>query len=112
MREFCVLLHNVVLQDHVNDSLKWLLEPTQGYSMRRTYHFLTASYEVLYGGHIFNVWHKVVPSKISVFSLRFLRNRIPTKTNLLPRRVLHHNDTMCVGGCGCSENGGTPFRSL
>lgn len=79
MREFCVLLHNVVLQDHVNDSWKWLLEPTQGYSVRRTYHFLTASYEVLDAGHIFNVWHEVVPSKISVFSLRLLRNRIPTK---------------------------------
>jgi len=32
-----------------------------------------------------------------------LRNRIPTKTNILRHRVLHHNDTICVGGRGCPE---------
>ena len=71
--------------------------------MRGTYHFWTASDDVLEGGRNFNVWHKVVPSKIYVFAWRLLHNRIPTKINLLWRKVLHHNDTMCVGGCGCPE---------
>jgi len=50
-----------------------------------------------------NVWHKDIPEKLSVFAWRLLRNRLPTKDNLLRRRVLHHDDTMCVGGCGCPE---------
>lgn len=85
MRECSVLLHNVVLQDNIFDYWKWLLEPTQGYSVRGTYHFLTATDDVLDGGRISNMWHKVVPSKIFVFTWRLLRNKIPTKTNLLQR---------------------------
>ena len=103
VRECSFLLNNVVLQDNVTDNLKWLLEPIQGYSARVTYHILTTTHEVFDGGRISNVWHKVVPSKISVFAWRLLRNRIPTKTNLLRRGVLPQNDTMCVGGCGCPK---------
>ena len=102
-RECYALLHNVILQEDISDSWRWLLEPTQGYSVRGTYHFLTAPDEVLVGNGIHNVWHQLVPSKISVFAWRLLCTRIPTKTNLLRRRVLHQNDILCVGGCGCSE---------
>jgi len=45
-------------------------------------------------------WLKHVPLKVSVFVWRLLRNRLSTKDNLICRRVLHHDDTLCVGGCG------------
>jgi len=32
-----------------------------------------------------------------------LRNRISTKRNLVRRGILHHDDTMCVTGCGSVE---------
>jgi len=40
---------------------------------------------------------------VSLFVWRFLRDRIPTKDNLLRRRVLQSNDTTCVVGCGNQE---------
>jgi len=48
-------------------------------------------------------WLNFVSLKVSVFVWRLLRNRLPTKDNLLRRRVLHHDDILCVGGCGCPE---------
>jgi len=48
-------------------------------------------------------WLKHIRLKVSVFVWRLLRNRLPTKDNLLRRRVLQHNDVDCVGGCGNPE---------
>jgi hypothetical protein len=68
---------------------------------------------------LFNdVWHKSVPLKVSIFAWRLLRNRLPTKDNLLSRGVLQHDDISCVGGCGSEENachlflGCTTFGSI
>lgn len=71
--------------------------------MRGNFRFMTAPDEVLGGNHIHHVWHQLVSSKIYVFSWCLLRNRIPTKTNLLRQRVLHQDNIMCMGCCGCSE---------
>ncbi|XP_024636563.1 uncharacterized protein [Medicago truncatula] len=49
------------------------------------------------------VWHKQVPLKISVFALRFLQDRLLTKTNLIARRVLSNDMSLCVAGCGHPE---------
>lgn len=54
-------------------------------------------------GCIPKVWHHHVPSKVSVFLWRLLRDRLPTKNNLVRRRVLQLTNIMCVAGCGCSE---------
>jgi len=49
-------------------------------------------------------WLKQVPLKVSVFVWRLFRNILPTKDNLLRQRVLQHDDTRCVGGCGLMES--------
>jgi len=54
-------------------------------------------------GVICDVWHKLVPKKVSLFSWRLLQNRIPTRSNLVRRHVLQPNDNLCVGGCGVTE---------
>ena len=41
---------------------------------------------------------------MSLFVWRLLRNRLPTKDNLLRRRVIQANDTACVYGCGDSKS--------
>ena len=51
-----------------------------------------------------DVWHKHIPSKVSLLVWRLLRNRIPTKDNLEHRRVLSSADRACVFGCGSSES--------
>jgi len=99
VRECTALLNNIVLQDHIHDRWKWLLDPLQGYSVCGTYQFLTLVDELVDRGRVINVWHKQVPSKVSMFAWRLLRDRIPTKLNLARRCVVQPNDNMYVGGC-------------
>jgi len=49
------------------------------------------------------VWHNSIPSKVFVLVWRLLRNRVPTKDNLVHRGVLASTDSACVGGCGTTE---------
>jgi len=55
------------------------------------------------GGTTHYVWHKLVPSKTSLFTWCLLQDRIPTKSNLVRRRVLQPTHNMCVGRCGNIE---------
>ena len=47
--------------------------------------------------------NKQVLVKVSIFVWRLLRNRLPTKYNLICRGALHLNDIYCIGDCGCPE---------
>jgi len=47
-----------------------------------------------------DVWHRYIPTKVSLFVWRLLRNRLPTKDNLIRRRVIQAPDTACAYGCG------------
>ena len=86
------------MQDHLSDRWRWLLDPVNGYSVKGTYNFLTTADESIARGLFNDVWHKNVPLKVSIFAWRLLRNRLPTKDNLLRRRVLQHDDISCAGG--------------
>jgi len=97
------LLHHVVLQDDIQDHWRWLIDPIHGYTVRGTYRFLTSSDDYMERSTVSNVWHKLVPSKVSLFAWRLLQNRIPTKSNLVHRRVLQPNVNLCVGGYGFIE---------
>ena len=97
------LMRNVILQDHIHDRWWWLLDPIDGYSVKGTYHYLTATDVPLERDLFDTVWQKQVPLKVSVFAWRLLRNRLPTKDNLLRRRVIHHDDIFCIDGCGSLE---------
>jgi len=99
VRECTALLNNIVLQDHIHDRWKWLLDPIQGYSVCGIYQFLTFADEPVDRGRVINVRHKQVSSKVSMFAWRLLRDRIPAKLNLVRRCVVQTNDNLCVGGC-------------
>ena len=100
----CVsLLHNVVLQEHILDRWRWILDPINGYSSKGTYTYLTTSGIPSAGGMSDDLWNKQVPLKVFVFVWRLLHNRIPTKDNLIHRRIIPIDDTACIGGCGSSE---------
>jgi hypothetical protein len=74
-----------------------------GYSVRDSYRFLTSSDEQVDRSLVDDVWHRHIPLKVSVFVWRLLRNRLPTKDNLLRRHIIHANDLACVTGCGAFE---------
>jgi len=103
VRECYVMLHNVVLQASSTNTWWWLLDPIHGYTVRGTYHFLTTSGTGVDRSRVDDVWHRSIPSKVSLFVWRLLRDRLPTKNNLARRRVLQPTDTACSAGCGESE---------
>jgi len=98
-----ILLHNIVLQGSVLDRWRWLLDPINGYSVKGTHHFLTMADTPMKRGLFDDVWHRQVPLKVSLFAWRLLRNRLPTKDNLVRRQILHIDDNVCMIGCGTME---------
>jgi len=68
LRKCYALLVNVVLQDNLQDSWRWLLDPSHGYTVRGTYRYLTTYDELMPAGVYNNVWHKLIPSKVSLFA--------------------------------------------
>ena len=103
LREYPALLVNVALQDNIQDSWWWLLDPNHGYSVRGTYRYLTTYDEPMPNGVYNNVWHKLIPSKMSLFAWWLLQDRIPTRSNLVSRHVIQPIDNLCVGGYGDME---------
>jgi len=67
VRECASLFNNVVLQENIQDRW-WLLDPIHGYTVHGTYQFLTTLPEPLVAGVLKDVWHKLVPTKISLFA--------------------------------------------
>jgi len=104
VRECCVLLNNFVLQANVTDKWRWLLDPVNGYSVKALYRYITSTGHISDRSLVDDVWHKLIPSKVSVLVWRLLRNRLPTKDNLVHRGVLLSTNAACVGGCVDSES--------
>jgi hypothetical protein len=50
------------------------------------------------------LWHKQVPLKVSIFAWRLLRDRLPTKTNLVSRGIISPDLHFYVSGCGGIES--------
>jgi hypothetical protein len=49
------------------------------------------------------LWHKQIPLKVSVLAWRLLRNRLPTRDNLVRRHIITPDSQLCVTGCGGVE---------
>ncbi|AES76675.1 hypothetical protein MTR_6g084160 [Medicago truncatula] len=58
---------SVVLQETIQDTWRWLLDPIHGYSVHGAYHFITTSGAVVDKHLVDDVWHKTIPSKVSFF---------------------------------------------
>jgi len=101
--ECCHLLDNFVLQTDVVDRWHWLHDVARGYTVRGAYYFLTSQEHHLGDGRGDLVWHSHVPLKVSILAWRLLRDRLPTKNNLLRRGILQQTDIQCVMGCSVEE---------
>jgi hypothetical protein len=49
------------------------------------------------------IWHQQIPLKVSVMVWRLLRNRLPTKDNLVRRHIIPPDVSLCATGCGGAE---------
>ena len=103
LAECRALLLDVSLNSNVSDSWVWLPDPSHGYTVRGAYSLLTSQVPRVDDTALDLVWHKQVPLKVSVFAWRLVRDRLPTKTNLVARRVLSADRSLCVAGCGHPE---------
>lgn len=103
VRECLVLLHNIVLQDDVNDRWSWLIDPTHSYSVRDAYHLITSFGEQVDRSPVVDVWHRNIPAKVSLFVWRLFRDILPVRANLLLWNILSAADSFCAAGCEVLE---------
>jgi hypothetical protein len=94
-------LENVVLSVD-DDCWGWKLEVDGVFSVKSTYEFLSRSFgdpstlSPMELKILANIWVSPAPSKLVVFSWELLLGRLPTRDNLISRRVLSSQDE---GGC-------------
>ncbi|MCI37386.1 cysteine-rich receptor-like protein kinase, partial [Trifolium medium] len=74
--------------DQSSDKWQWHLDPDRGYPVRGAYQLLTSQESVTLDAVEYLLWHKQVPLKISIFVWRLLRDRLPTKANLVTRGII------------------------
>ena len=60
--------YNIVLQETVTDSWRWLLDPIHGYLVRESYRFITHSDGLVDRIHVDDVWHRHIPLKVSLLA--------------------------------------------
>ena len=97
------LLNDVVLHADVSDRWQWGFDIDGGYTMSGVYHILTTQAKPPVVGMGDLVWHKQVLLKVSIFAWQLLRDRLPTKNNLLRRGLLNVEAARCVAGCSLDE---------
>ncbi|GAU22999.1 hypothetical protein TSUD_98280 [Trifolium subterraneum] len=105
------LLSNTILQTHEADKWVWRHDPGGGYTVRGAYNLLTRTDMGVDEVPTDLIWHKQVPSKVSVLAWRLLRNRLPTKDNLVRRHIITPDAHFCVTGCGEVETAQHLFLS-
>ncbi|CAJ2678024.1 unnamed protein product [Trifolium pratense] len=94
------LLLTISLQDHVSDRWQWRTDLDDGYTVRGVYQLLTTQDAVTLDAASGLIWHRQVPLKVSICAWRLLRDRLPTKANLVTRWILSTEAHLCVSGCG------------
>ncbi|GAU49006.1 hypothetical protein TSUD_406770 [Trifolium subterraneum] len=98
------LLLNFSFQVQSPDSWHWQPDIDTGYSVRGAYQLLTLQDAVTLGEVETLIWHKQVPLKVSICAWRLIRDRLPTKANLVSRGIIAPTAHFCVSGCGGIES--------
>lgn len=93
------------------DKWQWRFDPALGYYVRDAYQLLTSQDSVTLGAAEDLLWHRQVPLKVSIFAWRLLRDRLPTKTNLVSHGILPPDLHFCASGCGGIETAQHLFLS-
>jgi len=75
-----------------------------GYSVRSEYQVLTSNDSQFFDASENLIWHSQVPLKVSILAWCLLRDRLPTKNNLLHRGIRFAENIFCTAGCGQVEN--------
>jgi hypothetical protein len=79
--------------------------------VREAYRFVASHDDQSDRNIVDNVWHRHIPTKVSLFVWRLLCNRLPTRGNLLRRNIVQANNSLRVFGCEVVETAGHLFLS-
>jgi len=94
--DLILFLHNVnLLVDNV-DRWRCALESTHTFSVRSAYKYLILQPPLVSSVDALSLWHKDVPLKVVLFGWCLLRDRLPTKDNLLRHGVIDQASRQCV----------------
>ncbi|XP_024630644.1 uncharacterized protein [Medicago truncatula] len=102
-RKLCLLLQNVTLQVDKEDRWLWRLKSSNDFTVRSASKVLVNQQNTYTEVSPNALWHKDIPLKVVLFAWRLIRDRLPTKDNLIRRGIIGPNDSLCVGGCGLME---------
>ena len=103
MKQCISLLSNVILQETTTNIWQWRPNVVDGYTVRGMYQMLMRQEMHNHDEVIDTIWHKNAPLKVSICVWRLLRNRWPTKDNLVLRGIIPSDSQFCVSGCGNNE---------
>ncbi|GAU25614.1 hypothetical protein TSUD_260480 [Trifolium subterraneum] len=79
----------------------WTLDPTGNYSVKSAYLAITSVEAAPEQNSLLTrVWKSWAPSKVIVFSWQLLQDRVPTRQNLLRRRVFREASMSFCALCG------------
>ncbi|GAU37345.1 hypothetical protein TSUD_395260 [Trifolium subterraneum] len=95
----------------VTNSWQCQLDPVRGYTAQGAYQLLTSQQHITLAATEELTWHKQVALKISILAWRLLRDRLPTKSNLVAIGIITPRAHLCVSGCGCAESAEHIFLS-
>ena len=104
LKECRNLLLSVVLQVDIDDAWRWDPDPIAGYMASGAYHILTNRPLIIGQVPATLLWRKDVPLKVSIFTWRLFRYRLPTKSNLFHIGIIPAESQLCVSGCGSHES--------
>ena len=97
-------VHGAIIQPHKRDSWSWKPDPSGQFSVRSAYHVL--SEEEIEGDNVKvfeDIWKLKIPPKFVVFAWRLLKERLPSKKNLI-RGQVDLIDTSCSFCRNSEEN--------
>ena len=98
-----ILLSTIVLQPNVPDKWQWLPDIEGGYSVRTGYQLLSSQDVIQADTPDDLIWHTQVPLKVTILAWRLLRDRLPTKSNLVNRGIITPKASLCTTACGQTE---------
>ncbi|GAU50918.1 hypothetical protein TSUD_191340 [Trifolium subterraneum] len=96
---------------HFSDSWSWQPDSVDGYTVCGAYQLLTGQDMAPLDDAAGLIWHTQVPLKVFILAWRLLRDRLPTKANLISRGILPVEDHLCVFACGAVESAQQVFLS-
>ena len=79
---------SISIQRYVKDTMVWKAEPTGVYSTSSAYRLMLTTNALASDVRIFkSIWKMKIPPRAAIFTWRLLKDRLPTKGNLVRRNV-------------------------